>query len=394
MTAVKPQVNYAGVQQPLKAGDALLVGDASVETGSGVPTRTDRGLGSLGLRTDQPELRQYNGAKWHDLDDSFAPHAELPHGHTLTKKGVILQRGGSGAWDESLIHVPTVFWDPKLGKYRLMYDGFSGAKGSPTIGAIGSATSTDLETWTKDAANPILQRTSHSGDPDQNGVGQPFVFYENGTYYLFYVGTTATGLNSATQSTCLATSTDFATWTRRGAIVSLSGSGWRANALDRPHVVRRGSIYYLFIQGDAGIGYATSPDLLTWTVDDANSPILAKSGAGDEVTAIGDFSPYRVGDTWYATYLISRTGPSRRQGLAYTSDDSFPLGWSKFSGNPVLSPGAGGAVDAGGAARGGSFRALGGCSSSIPPRTQPLLGLASEASGRSRWRLTRPWTPI
>jgi hypothetical protein len=67
MAAVKPIINYLGLLQPLKAGDALLVGDASVETGAGAPTRSDRPLGSLYIQTDG------DGATWRQTRASGLP---------------------------------------------------------------------------------------------------------------------------------------------------------------------------------------------------------------------------------------------------------------------------------------------------------------------------------
>lgn len=294
-----------------------------------------------------------------DPDPDARPTPDLGHGYTWTRKDQIIQKGGVGSWNESLVEVPTVFWDPKLGKYRLLFDGYTGAQGSPSVNAIGYATSDDLATWTEYGSNPFFQRTSSGGDPDQNSVGQPFCVYEDGTYYLFYVGSTGT-FGSGTQSICLATSTDFSTWTRHGSVVTKQASTWRSSDPARPCIVKRGAIYYMFFHSglSGGIGYATSRDLLTWTVDDANSPIISKGVSGWDSGHIGDVSVYRVQDTWYALYYGETSGNEQKTGIAFTSDADFPLGWTKFSGNPVL-VGTAATYDAGGAARGGVVQAGG-----------------------------------
>jgi hypothetical protein len=188
-------------------------------------------------------------------------------------------------------------------------------------------------------------------------VAYPFIWYEDGLYYLFYLGFTATGYAGGTKRICLATSPDLATWTRRGAIISPSGAGWRQSAVWHPYVIKRGSTYYLFFNGNTlagfgGVGYATSADLLTWTVDDANSPVIDKTALAWDSSFVADANFYRIGDTWYANYF-GGNGTLGQQGLAFTSDADFPLGWTKFSGNPVLPVGAGGTFDDTNAGRGG-----------------------------------------
>jgi len=282
---------------------------------------------------------------------------DLAHGYNFVRKGQLIQRGGGGSWKQSLVEVPTVFWDPTLGKYRLLFDGYTGAAGSPSVNAIGYATSDDLETWAEYGSNPFFQRTSVGGDPDENGVGQPFVYYDDGTYYLFYVGRTAT-YGSGTQSICLATSTDFATWTRHGSVVTKLAATWRSAEPARPCVVKRGAVYYMFFHSglSGGIGYATSTDLLTWSVDDVNSPLVSTTALAWDASNIGDISVYRVQDTWYGLYYAENSFHEQKMGIVFTSDEDFPLGWTKFSGNPVLA-GVAATYDAGGAARGGVVQA-------------------------------------
>jgi predicted GH43/DUF377 family glycosyl hydrolase len=272
---------------------------------------------------------------------------DVPHGYSLTKKGVVIQRGTAGSWKEAQLDSPMVFWDPKIGKYRMVFAGWAGSPGSPTFASIGYATSDDLETWTEYGSNPVFQKSGVSGDPDENNVLAAFVWYEDGTYNLFYTGIGASGF-----TICLATSTDFATWTRNGAMISPKAGSWRANAIFRPSVVKRGDTYYLFFNADAtsggtqSIGYATATSLTgPWTVDDSNSPLLeaGTSGAWDDAW-VGDPFVYRVGETWYMAYY-GNDGASNQDGIATTSDADFPLGWTKYASNPVLTVGTAGAFD-------------------------------------------------
>lgn len=266
-------------------------------------------------------------------------HHDLVHGYDLTKLGIVIERGDSGSWKEALVESPNVFWDPRTGKYVMVFVGYSGTPASPTEGALGYATADDpAGPWTEYGSNPFFSK-SGSGD-DSHGCSGPLVWYEDGTYHLYYIGLTASGYEQGTKSICHATSSDFSSWTRHGAVIETLAGGWREDAVWHPNIVRRGSLYYLFFNATGTvterIGYATSTDLDTWTVDDTNSPVLSEGTGGQwDDGHIGDPYVYRIGETWYMAYY-GYDGTNSRDGIAYTSDADFPLGWTKFSGNPVL----------------------------------------------------------
>lgn len=273
---------------------------------------------------------------------------EVPRGFKLTKKGTIIHRGASGSWKESRVEGPQVFWDVKIGKWRMVYLGYSGALATPNQASIGFATADSPNgPWTEYVSNPVLAPSGTSGSPDQNGCSAPHVWFENGTYYLFYLGLTATGLEQGNKSICLATSTDFLTWTRHGAVILPAASTWRASAVWHPNIVKRGGLYYMFFNANVGnesIGYATSTDLSTWTVDDVNSPVLSKSGSTSnwDGNRVGDPYVWRKGDIWYMSfYGAGTTGDQSQEGMAWTTDALFPLSWTKFTGNPTIPNSAG-----------------------------------------------------
>jgi predicted GH43/DUF377 family glycosyl hydrolase len=278
---------------------------------------------------------------------------DLPHGYSLTRRGIVIERGTSGSWKESLVESPNVFWSPQAGKYVMVFVGYSGTPASPTEGAIGHATAASPDgPWTEYVSNPFFSKSGAGAD--SNGCSGPFVWYEDGTYHLFYIGLTASGYEQGTKTICHATSTDWVpgtnagTWTRHGSVISPSGAGWRSTAIWHPNIVKR-RIYYLFFNATGSvterIGFATSPDLTTWTVDDVNSPVLSEGAGGqwDDVH-IGDPYVYRIGETWYMAYY-AYDGSVSQDGYAVTSDADFPLGWTKFGGNPVLTPGSAGSYD-------------------------------------------------
>lgn len=306
--------------------------------------------------TEPYYMQGFGGLKGADWTAAYvAPPSTI--GQSLTKQGVVITRGGSGSWKQARAESPGVFWSPEAEKWCAVYVGYTGAPGSETIASHGVATaSVPSGPWTDYGSNPFFS-ASGSG-ADSTGVTGPFVWYEGGRYYLFYIGLTASGYEGGTKSMCLATSTDWVpgtnsgTWTRHGAIISPGGGGWRNTAIWHPNVVKRGTgDYLLFFNASQGtterIGYATSSDLLTWTVDDVNSPVLS-TGSGWESARVGDPFVYQVGSVWWTAYY-GNDGSHSQDGLASAS--SFPTTWSKFGSNPVLVHGAGGSFDAQDAAR-------------------------------------------
>lgn len=271
---------------------------------------------------------------------------ERPHGYNLTRQGLVISP--AAGWKSDLVESPNVLWHPGAGKYVMVATGYDGT--NERLG-VWTADSPDGP-WTEYGSNPFFAE-SGAGD-DAGGVTGAYVWYEDGTSHLFYIGLTATGYEQGTKTICHATSTDWipgtnaGTWTRLGAVISPSGSGWRQTAIWHPNIVKRGGTYYLFFNATGTvsavsserIGYATSPDLTTWTVDDANSPLLTV-GSGWESVKLGDPYVYRIGETWYMAYE-GYDGTNAGEGIAYTSDADFPLGWTKFADNPVLPHGSSG----------------------------------------------------
>lgn len=278
-------------------------------------------------------------------DDAIEVAAALSDiGVGLVKVGRVLNVGASGAWDSSMVEGGCVGLDPATGQYAMTYVGYQSVAGVLTARA-GLAHSPDGITWTK-TGTPILAGTGVTGDPDEGGVTGPMWLHEDGVYYLFYIGLTQTGYEGGTKSICLATSTTGleGPWTRHGAVISPSGTGWRGGAVWRPYVVKRDATYYLFFNanpttGGERIGYATATSLMgPWTVDDVNSPVLTvgPSGAWD-YNMVGDPVVRRIGDIWIMDYFGTNSAAgTANDGIAVTTDAAFPLGWKKLSLNPVL----------------------------------------------------------
>ncbi len=288
----------------------------------------------------------------------------MPPGSQLSKYGVVLPVGANGAWDAGMVESPSVWFDTHRKMYGMVYTGYGSSDSTRrgykyvTRPQVGLAWSEDLLHWTKDARNPIFTGSGIAGTSDAEGATGPFMWFESGTYYLFYIGTTVKGYEKGSKTLNVSTSTDLSSWKRSetNPIIAPAGSGWRRDAIWHPHVVKVKDTYYIFFNAsgvvngltEEFIGYATSKDLFHWEVDDAHSPLIvgsARPGAWDASGRAGDPSLYKVGTTWYMAWY-SWDKKNSADGLAWTSEDQFPLGWQKYEHNPVLRVGAPGSYDA------------------------------------------------
>ncbi len=85
--------------------------------------------------------------------------------------GVALDMGAAGSWDQGLVAYPAVVKDAS-GTYWMYYSGWDGTPGRNT--RIGLATSTTGITFTKSAANPVLN-VGAPGSWEDLGLNMPFV---------------------------------------------------------------------------------------------------------------------------------------------------------------------------------------------------------------------------
>lgn len=290
--------------------------------------------------------------------------ADDPPGARLVKCGVVLPVGKHGEWDSGMVESPVIWYDSSRAQYGMVYTGYGSTDSTKrgykyvTGPQVGLAWSDDLIHWTKDSRNPIFGGSGIQGSTDAEGTSGPFIWYENRTYYLFYFGVTAKGYEKGLKTMNVATSNELTTWKRYegNPIISPAGDGWRRDAIWHPNIVKDKGTYFLFFNAsgivnglvEEFIGYATSRDLLHWTVDDDRSPLLmgsAKPGSWDASGRAGDPSVFKVGDKWYmAWYSWDRKNSA--DGLAWTSDKEFPFNWKLYENNPVLRIGAPGSYDA------------------------------------------------
>ena len=267
----------------------------------------------------------------------------------------VLQTGGTGAWDEKGIDRPAVIKDGS-NSYKMWYSG----KGVPGKYQIGYATSSNGTTWSKYGSNPVL--TPSVSGWDSTHVNYCWVIKDVATYKMWYTGTD----NADEEQDCqigYATSGNGTTWTKDAGNPVLSKGGandWDADFTGWLTVIIDGGTYKMWYAGYndsggySGIGYATSPNGISWTKYNdlsttsnpyANSDPVIKSGppGGWDDEEIGDPTVVKEGSVYRIWFFgEGDPGPAERIGYAYSLDG---INWRKYDGNPVIMEGSSGKFD-------------------------------------------------
>ncbi len=194
--------------------------------------------------------------------------------------------------------------------------------------------------WTKLADNPVLSPGS-SGAWDDRFTLAPSVLLDGSTYRMWYAGSGAVNTN---RRIGYATSPDGLTWTRHGSAPVLSPGpvgSWDAGQVGFPSVIKDADTFKMWYTAldtaDIGrVGYATSSDGLNWTKY-AGNPVLTVGGPGSWDTAyVGAPQVVKVGGVYHLWY---RGGLNGDIGYATSADG---LTWTKSARNPVIASGSGG----------------------------------------------------
>lgn len=191
----------------------------------------------------------------------------------------VLSAGVSGAWDDQFTFAPSVLLDGSV--YKMWYVGSSTAD---TTRKIGYATSLDGITWTRAGNSPVFTAGATGGWDEK--ISFPTVIKDGTIYKMWYTGLNTSGAGQVGY----ATSPDGKIWTRYAANPVLAygtNISWDADYIGSPNVVKVDSQYHMWYRGgiNGGIGYATSPDGISWTKYVGN-PVIANGSNG------WDHTPY------------------------------------------------------------------------------------------------------
>ena len=232
------------------------------------------------------------------------------------------------------LHHPCVLFNANSNRFEMWFSFFLQSQQH-----ISFAYSEDGIFWTIHPT-PVLTRGPLEWDAAT--VESPFVIWENGQYKMWYSGST----NWLNYKIGYATSPDGITWTKYvgNPIFDAGANSWETGGVHGCSILPLEGGYKMWYSGldtttiQESIGCATSSDGIFWQRDTLNNPVLEPSASGWDSVNVFYPSVILIDDLYYMWYggEFDTSGRSIIQlGLATSSDG---VSWNKHWANPVLSP--------------------------------------------------------
>lgn len=249
-----------------------------------------------------------------------------------------------GGWDSDFVVQPRVFYDKQT--YRMWYVG-----GKQEAIAIGYAVSLDGISWAKRVAPVLTTGGQGAWDSSEDGLGS---VYWNGTQFLmWYRGVSSRFVSGAFG---LAMSVDGIAWVKYSGNPILVPSSVDLRFMTTPNVLKTSALFNMWYaargEDDQPVSqvqrilYATSFDGIHWEKYTGGPKVALQPNSTAEVWDSGSvYSPAVYSDgtnygLWYSA--LNQTFLEPRIGFATSKDLTS---WTKFPGNPVLTPGPPGSWD-------------------------------------------------
>ncbi len=207
--------------------------------------------------------------------------ATSPDGIHWTKHpdNPIIRLGPKGSWDESILICQSVIYDQEEKLFKMWYIG-----GTPQgVFSIGLATSPDGVHWTKYAGNPVLRVT----EPWEGTVMEAFTVLKTKEGYKIWYG--GNDLSRDKAAIGYASSPDGITWVKHPDNPIFTPdlpTRWDGYSVSDPDIIYHDGIYHMWYKGwkrkggNAWIGHAISYDGINWERDEENPVLLTSSLPG------------------------------------------------------------------------------------------------------------------
>jgi hypothetical protein len=228
----------------------------------------------------------------------------------------VFQGAGDNAWDRKIRERGFILVED--GTFHLWYTGYNDDL-SPTK-FLGHATSPDGLRWTRDSDNPLFAKS---------WVEDVCVLHHAGIYHLF-----AEGKGDIAHQMI---SPDGLRWTDLGSldVRMRDGTPISPGPYGTPTVWFENGTWYLFYErGDQGVWLATSKDRRVWT-NVQDEPVLALGPEPYDRAAIAVNQIVKRDGVYYAFYHANAQRPWKdwTTNIARSRD---LVHWEKYPGNPII----------------------------------------------------------
>ncbi len=213
------------------------------------------------------------------------------------------------------VYNPTVWFDADAGIYHMWF----AADVTNTGTQIGHATSTDGLAWTPDPANPVIGTDEMAGTAFSAFTPGDVIVDPDGTMHMFFGGLFQVGAAQIQYAVGHATSQDGSSWDLHGGDPILQGvdGRWDSKVVAFPDVFFHDGTYFLFYAGsssvandgnfyyvdDAQLGYAYSENAIDWirATPDEPLPLSYVNPGYPRVYFVNDRLHIWFTDRWPAT---------------------------------------------------------------------------------------------
>ncbi len=129
------------------------------------------------------------------------------------------------------------------------------------------------------------------------------------------------GFNGTIWQTGLAYSTNLTTWTKEATNPVFNAGGGIAYIAANGSIAYKSGTYYLLYHNDSSeISLATSSNLLSWTLYNSGTSVIAKGGGAPDDVAATDPCIELMGDGTFRCYYLGKSGSTRTICWATSSD--------------------------------------------------------------------------